>query len=285
MALIKCTHCGGVVSDKAAVCPHCGKDPHPAEVTDTTVTEEAGNSKLTVCPHCGGTVSRKAQACPHCGGAMHAAAAATVATAAPAAALEKQPEVAASGGDDYGLDDDSGSSSHKGLIIGAIVVVLLLVLLMVVYFVHSSTPKNDDSVCYADTDTACVVADSSAVDTVYAEAPVESDSVSMEDALSNGGPDNYSSSEEAYGFRSDDDVRAFVAGRMYCHEDVEMRINSRGIFVNGTDISKSYPSFTRVSANLGRITASPSISITVRREDNVLVDNSNGDRYYLSEMD
>lgn len=34
MALVSCPECGGMVSDSAAACPHCGYDMRRAEVAD-----------------------------------------------------------------------------------------------------------------------------------------------------------------------------------------------------------------------------------------------------------
>lgn len=70
MALIKCNNCGGMVSDKATVCPHCGNDPH--KTTDDTIANNTkdNNPKLSVCPYCGATVSKRATTCPKCGGTI-----------------------------------------------------------------------------------------------------------------------------------------------------------------------------------------------------------------------
>lgn len=51
MALIKCTECGEMISDKATVCPHCGA---PIE-------------KMTKCEDCGAEYSADAEMCPNCG--------------------------------------------------------------------------------------------------------------------------------------------------------------------------------------------------------------------------
>lgn len=51
MALVKCEFCGKDISEKAAVCPHCGT---PREIT-------------TTCPECGATIPVNATECPVCG--------------------------------------------------------------------------------------------------------------------------------------------------------------------------------------------------------------------------
>ncbi len=292
MALINCKHCGGVVSEKATVCPHCGKDPHEVEVTNATVTEEVGNSKLTVCPHCGGTVSRKATVCPHCGAAVSAGTATVNNTAATAGVasvktdspMVKQPEVTDTGDGEDTLHEEPSSRNLKIVlgVVGLIVVIFIVVLL----FFKGAFKKNDSNVCYADTDTAAV-ADTTVADTIYTSAGMEevaADTASLEDALSNDAAvESGQISDAEYGFRNDADVRQFLAGRTYYCDDKAMKITSQGIYVNGNDISTSYPEFTQVSGNVGRVTANPSVSITVRRDENILIDNHSGERYYLSE--
>lgn len=70
MALIKCNNCGGMVSDKATVCPHCGNDPHKTTDETNVSTPKDNNPKLSVCPYCGATVSKRAKTCPKCGGTI-----------------------------------------------------------------------------------------------------------------------------------------------------------------------------------------------------------------------
>ena len=291
MALINCNHCGGVVSDKATVCPHCGKDPHEVEAKNEPVTADEGtdNGKLTVCPHCGGTVSRKATVCPHCGTAVSAptATANTVATAGVAsvntvAPVVKQPEVADTDAEDD-LEEESSSKNLKIvlMVVGLIAVIFILVLV----FFTGAFKKNDTSLCYADSVDTVAVADTAAADTIYTMVETEkasADTTSLEDALSNDATIDGGQMSE-YGFRSDADVREFLAGRTYYCDDKSMKITSQGIYVNGSDISTSYPEFTQVSGNVGRVTANPSVSITVRRDENMLIDNRSGERYYLSE--
>ncbi len=291
MALINCKHCGGVVSEKATVCPHCGKDPHEVEVTNATVTEEVGNSKLTVCPHCGGTVSRKATVCPHCGAAVSAGttSADAVATAGVASVktdspMVKQPEVTDTGDGENTLHEEPSSRNLKIVlgVVGLIIVVFIVALLLF----KGAFKKNDSNACYADTDTVAI-ADSAVADTIYTSAgmdEVAADTASLEDALSNDAAvESGQISDAEYGFRNDADVRQFLAGRTYYCDDKAMKITSQGIYVNGNDISTSYPEFTQVSGNVGRVTANPSVSITVRRDENILIDNHSGERYYLSE--
>lgn len=85
--------------------------------------------------------------------------------------------------------------------------------------------------------------------------------------------------QEAPGFSKPYDVRQFVAGERYEHDDVTLEITSDGIYANGNKISTSKPVFQKLNRKYGRITAKPSISITVSYDDNALIDNSTHERY------
>ena len=54
MALFECPECGGKVSDKATLCPHCG------------CPIEQPQSHGKVCPECGAKVEESAMLCPIC---------------------------------------------------------------------------------------------------------------------------------------------------------------------------------------------------------------------------
>ena len=87
------------------------------------------------------------------------------------------------------------------------------------------------------------------------------------------------SQPEAPGFSKPYDVRQFVADERYEHDDVTLEITSDGIYANGNKISTSTPVFRKLNRKYGRITAKPSISITVSYDDNALIDNSTHERY------
>ncbi len=55
MALINCPGCGQSISDKAAVCPHCG------------YRSSAVSAENTVCSECGAPYPKTREACPVCG--------------------------------------------------------------------------------------------------------------------------------------------------------------------------------------------------------------------------
>ena len=87
------------------------------------------------------------------------------------------------------------------------------------------------------------------------------------------------SQQMAPGFSKPYDVRQFVADERYEHDDVTLEITSDGIYANGNKISTSTPVFRKLNRKYGRITAKPSISITVSYDDNALIDNSTHERY------
>ena len=91
--------------------------------------------------------------------------------------------------------------------------------------------------------------------------------------------DHTYSQQMAPGFSKPYDVRQFVAGERYEHDDVTLEITSDGIYANGNKISTSKPVFQKLNRKYGRITAKPSISITVSYDDNALIDNSTHERY------
>lgn len=111
---------------------------------------------------------------------------------------------------------------------------------------------------------------SRAIDVFNAQTRNDSSSVSV--------VRTYSQQDEP-GFSKPYDVRQFVAGERYEHDDVTLEITSDGIYANGNKISTSKPVFQKLNRKYGRITAKPSISITVSYDDNVLIDNSTHERY------
>ena len=85
---------------------------------------------------------------------------------------------------------------------------------------------------------------------------------------------------EEVGFKSNVDVMDFVVGNSYSYNGITLRITDEAVYANDNKISTSKPVFRKISLNKGIITARPSISITVVRDGNRLVDNNNGDTYY-----
>lgn len=257
MALIRCKVCGKQISDRARVCPHCGARGKVTLRKKMSVDEESAQ-----------TVSPSQSATPPNGG---------------------QP---AEPSDLYTPPLETQSKTPM-----VIAIVLMITLLWVgVIFFFLLNPKSHRSTTedYADT-----VAAQSSEDYSWSsegqneqradegQAGAESDGSRAIDVF-NAQPRNDSSSVsvdltysqlEEPGFSKPYDVRQFVADERYEHDDVTLEITSDGIYANGNKISTSTPVFRKLNRKYGRITAKPSISITVSYDDNALIDNSTHERY------
>lgn len=257
MALIRCKVCGKQISDRARVCPHCGARGKVTLRKKMSVDEESAQ-----------TVSPSQSAMPPNGG---------------------QP---AEPSDLYTPPLETQSKTPM-----VIAIVLMITLLWVgVIFFFLLNPKSHRSTTedYADT-----VAAQSSEDYSWGsegqneqradegQAGAESDGSRAIDVF-NAQPRNDSSSVsvdltysqlEEPGFSKPYDVRQFVADERYEHDDVTLEITSDGIYANGNKISTSTPVFQKLNRKYGRITAKPSISITVSYDDNALIDNSTHERY------
>ena len=257
MALIRCKVCGKQISDRARVCPHCGARGKVTLRKKMSVDEESAQ-----------TVSPSQSATPPNGG---------------------QP---AEPSDLYTPPLETQSKTPM-----VIAIVLMITLLWVgVIFFFLLNPKSHRSTTedYADTVAAQSSGDyswgsegqneqradegqagaesdgSRAIDVFNAQPRNDSSSVSVDLT--------YSQLEEP-GFSKPYDVRQFVADERYEHDDVTLEITSDGIYANGNKISTSTPVFRKLNRKYGRITAKPSISITVSYDDNALIDNSTHERY------
>lgn len=274
MALIKCNNCGRSVSDRATVCPHCGCDPHVAKDANNETdnhSENEQNPNLTTCPSCGSLVSKKAKVCPKCGQSIL-----TVSTQNQNA-TENSLNI-----DEYDCSEEH--SANRGLL--SIVGILTVIALVFAAFLFSGnryyngkTLKFTIDTCAVDTD-SCDVEDSLMADSTsgldYDQIVVASDSA----ISSNDYNYNEQIEEKEIGFKSNVDVMDFVVGNSYSHDGITLRITDEAVYANDNKISTSKPVFRKISLNKGIITARPSISITVVRDDNRLVDNNNGDSYY-----
>lgn len=257
MALIRCKVCGKQISDRARVCPHCGARGKVTLRKKMSVDEE---SAQTVSP--------------------------SQSTTSPNGVQPAKPS------DLYTPPLETQSKTPM-----VIAIVLMITLLWVgVIFFFLLNPKSHRSTTedYADT-----VAAQSSEDYSWGsegqneqradegQAGAESDGSRAIDVF-NAQPRNDSSSVsvdltysqlEEPGFSKPYDVRQFVADERYEHDDVTLEITSDGIYANGNKISTSTPVFQKLNRKYGRITAKPSISITVSYDDNALIDNSTHERY------
>ena len=260
MALIRCKVCGKQISDRARVCPHCGVRGKVTLRKKTSADEE---SAQTVSP--------------------------SQSTTPPNGVQPAKPS------DLYTPPLETQSKTPM-----VIAIVLMITLLWVgVMFFFLLNPRNHRSTTEDYTDT---VAAQSSEDYSWeneqqadeGQAGAESDEIRAIDVfdartrssvtadssrMDSVRIDHTYSQQMAPGFSKPYDVRQFVAGERYEHDDVTLEITSDGIYANGNKISTSTPVFQKLNRKYGRITAKPSISITVSYDDNALIDNSTHERY------
>lgn len=252
MALIRCKVCGKQISDRARVCPHCGARGKVTLRKKTSADEESAQtvspSQSTTSPNGGQSAKPSALYTPP---------------------LETQ--------------------SKAPMVIAIVLIVVLLGIGAIFFFLLNPRSHRSTTEDYADT----VVAQSSEDYSWGSEgqneqqadegqAGAESDgsrAIDVFDAKTRSSVAADSSQRDDSGFSKPYDVRQFVAGERYEHDDVTLEITSDGIYANGNKISTSTPVFQKLNRKYGRITAKPSISITVSYDDNVLIDNSTHERY------
>lgn len=272
MALIKCNNCGRSVSDRATVCPHCGCDLHVAKDANNETdnhSENEQNPNLTTCPSCGSLVSKKAKVCPKCGQSIL-----TVSTQNQNA-TENSLNI-----DEYDCSEEH--SANRGLL--SIVGILTVIALVFAAFLFSGNRYYNGKTLKFTIDTCPVDTDSYVDDSLMTDStsgyPIDYNSESADSAISfNGYNSNEQIEEEENGFKSNTDVMDFVIGNSYSHNGITLRITDEAVYANDNKISTSKPVFRKISLDKGIISARPSISITVVRDDNRLVDNNNGDSY------
>ena len=257
MALIRCKVCGKQISDRARVCPHCGARGKVTLRKKMSVDEESAQ-----------TVSPSQSAPPPHG--MQPAKPSDLYTPP----LETQ--------------------SKAPMVIAIVLMLVLLGIGAMFFFLLNPRSHRSTTEDYADTVAAQSSGDyswgsegqneqqadegqagaesdgSRAIDVFNAQPRNDSSSVSV---------DRTYSQPEDPGFSKPYDVRQFVADERYEHDDVTLEITSDGIYANGNKISTSTPVFQKLNRKYGRITAKPSISITVSYDDNALIDNSTHERY------
>lgn len=257
MALIRCKVCGKQISDRARVCPHCGARGKVTLRKKMSVDEESAQ-----------TVPPSQSATPPNG----------VQPAEPSDLYTPPLE----------------TQSKTPMVIAIVLMITLLWVGVIFFFLLNPKSHRSTTEDYADT-----VAAQSSEDYSWGsegqneqqagegQAGAESDGSRAIDVF-NAQPRNDSSSvsvdrtysqPEAPGFSKPYDVRQFVADERYEHDDVTLEITSDGIYANGNKISTSTPVFRKLNRKYGRITAKPSISITVSYDDNALIDNSTHERY------
>lgn len=254
MALIRCKVCGKQISDRARVCPHCGARGKVTLRKKTSADEE---SAQTVSP--------------------------SQSTTSPNGGQSAKPSA---------LYTPPLETQSKAPMVIAIVLIVVLLGIGAMFFFLLNPNSHRSTTDYADT----VAAQSSGDYSWGSEGQNEQQADEGQAAAESNGSraidvfdaktrssvtaDSVSYSQQmAPGFSKPYDVRQFVTGERYEHDDVTLEITSDGIYANGNKISTSTPVFQKLNRKYGRITAKPSISITVSYDDNALIDNSTHERY------
>ena len=255
MALIRCKVCGKQISDRARVCPHCGARGKVTLRKKMSADEE---SAQTVSP--------------------------SQSTTSPNGVQPAKPS------DLY--TPPLETQSKAPMVIAIVLMLVLLGIGAMFFFLLNPRSHSSTTVDYADTVAAQSSEDYSWGSEGQNEQQADEGQVGAEsngsraidvfDAKTRSGVTadsvSYSQLDEP-GFSKPYDVRQFVADERYEHDDVTLEITSDGIYANGNKISTSTPVFQKLNRKYGRITAKPSISITVSYDDNALIDNSTHERY------
>lgn len=227
---------------------------------------------LIKCNNCGHPVSDRANVCPHCGCDPHAAKA--VITRENSKSEEDSQPTRPDTGEDVCTNT---KKANRGLL-GLVGVLTLIALVFAGFLFSGKRYYNGKTLKFAidtsavDTvscDTDAVAFDSCTVDCCYV--------VAADSAISSDYSENI---EEEIGFKSNTDVLDYVVGNSYSCNGITLRITDEAVYANDNKISTSKPVFRKLSLNKGIIKAHPSISLTVIRDGNRLVDNNNGDTYY-----
>ena len=248
MALIKCKSCGHVMSDRADFCPHCGC---PKEFS---VKEETSKAEYT-------TVNEETSAINT----------ETVSTTEKLNSVDNEATAI--------QDIDEEDKANKGLVV-LVIVLAVIAISFGGYMFFANENQNINFVTPSDT----LTTESIPIDTVMLDTAAKvstiNDEVAADTIVSSNDYNGNEQIEEEIGFKSNVDVMDFVVGNSYSHDGITLRITDEAVYANDNKISTSKPVFRKISLNKGIITARPSISITVIRDDNRLVDNNNGDTYY-----
>ena|GEM_PF-535965 len=263
MALIRCNACGKQLSDRAEVCPHCGVKKKQ-KVTLRRKTSEDEESTQTVLASQSTTPPNGTQ------------------PAKPSALYTPPLE----------------TQSKAPMVIAIVLMVVLLGIGVMFFFLLNPRSHRSTTEDYTDTivaqrgediswgnegqneqqaDEGRTGAESDGIRAIDGFETQTHNSVTA-DSASVSVVRTYSQQDEP-GFSKPYDVRQFVTGERYEHDDVTLEITSDGIYANGNKISTSTPVFRKLNRKYGRITAKPSISITVSYDDNALIDNSTHERY------
>lgn len=261
MALIKCKNCGRMMSDRADFCPHCGCPKEFSAKEETSIKEENPIIEEDFVKEENSVT--KAQ---------------TVSTTEDLNSNDNDDEATATQETEEVVEEDN---ANKGLV--ALVIVLAVIAIgfggYICYnrFSNNVDPSNN-------------IVEVTPVDTTEYQTMEPDTEVVTTDAKEEAVVDtamtynNSNNSQEQHqvkeGFNTNSDVKNFVIGNSYYYNGVTLKITENGVYANDNKISSSSPVFKRVSQFVGKVTARPSISISIKWEGNKLVDNNSGDVYY-----
>lgn len=261
MALIKCKNCGRMMSDRADFCPHCGCPKKFSAKEETSIKEENPIIEEDFVKEENSVT--KAQ---------------TVSTTEDLNSNDNDDETTATQDTEEVVEEDN---ANKGLV--ALVIVLAVIAIgfggYICYnrFSNNVDPSNN-------------IVEVTPVDTTEYQTMEPDTEVVATDAKEEAVVDtamtynNSKNSQEQHqvkeGFNTNSDVKNFVIGNSYYYNGVTLKITENGVYANDNKISSSSPVFKRVSQFVGKVTARPSISISIKWEGNKLVDNNSGDVYY-----
>lgn len=262
MALIKCKNCGRMMSDRADFCPHCGCPKEFSAKEKTSIKEENPIIEEDFVKEENSVT--KAQ---------------TVSTTEDPNSNDNDDETTATQDTEEVVEEED--NANKGLV--ALVIVLAVIAIgfggYICYnrFSNNVDPSNN-------------IVEVTPVDTTEYQTMEPDTEVVATDAKEEAVVDtamtynNSKNSQEQHqvkeGFNTNSDVKNFVIGNSYYYNGVTLKITENGVYANDNKISSSSPVFKRVSQFVGKVTARPSISISIKWEGNKLVDNNSGDVYY-----
>ena len=259
MALIKCKSCGHVMSDRAEFCPHCGCPKEFCIKEETSIKEDTPAKEES------SATTPKEVSMPENFSSNANNGEATITQ------------------DIDGYDDSEENTANRGLL--GIVGILTIIALVFAGFLLSGNRYYNGKTLKFTIDTCADDTDSYVDDSLMADStsglPTAYDSNTADTITSsNDYINNEQIEEEEIGFKSNVDVMDYVVGNSYSYNGITLRITDEAVYANDNKISTSKLVFRKISLNKGIITARPSISITVVRDENRLVDNNNGDTYY-----
>lgn len=263
MALIKCKNCGRMMRDRADFCPHCGCPKEFAAKEETSIKEE--NPIIEEDSVKEENSVTKAQ---------------TVSTTEDLNNNDNDDKATATQ-DTEEVEEEEGDNANKGLVAWVIVLAVIAIGFGgYIWYNRSSnnvgTNKNIVEVTPMDTtEYQTMEPDSEVVATDAKEEAVVDTAMTYNN--SNNSQEQHQVKE---GFNTNSDVKNFVIGNSYYHNGVTLKITENGVYANDNKISSSSPVFKRISQFVGKVTARPSISISIKWEGNKLVDNNSGDVYY-----